>query len=260
MQQDRWGNNTGTVLGRRNQEVFVAALERLDPSLVIVDGMTVLYGLHGLDTNDATGTDIITNWLKSLVRNGRSTVILIDHTGKGAPRGSTPLGSQHKVSMVQGSAFQVFPIERPAPGRVGRLELIVGKDRPGQVRRYSTDEGGKLQVAAEVIMDSTIEGQVQYTIRAPRSDEVALVADEGKLEAAKSWSLAEALEVHIPQCFDEDPAVYLTGERIRELLESRLAIRCGYNSWWKAMDALRKQGVLTKTGARSDARYHLTEP
>ena len=45
----------------------------------VVDGMTVLYGLHGLDSNDNASTDVITGWLKQLTRNGRSTVIVIDH-------------------------------------------------------------------------------------------------------------------------------------------------------------------------------------
>jgi hypothetical protein len=261
MQQDRWGNAKGTPAGMRNDEVFLAALDSINPTLVIVDGMTVLYGLHGLDTNDATGTDIITNWLKSLTRGGRSTVIVIDHTGKGAPRGATPLGSQHKVSMVQGTALQVHPLDRPAPGRVGHLELIVGKDRPGQVRRYSSDEGGKLQVAAEVILDSTIEGQVQYTIRAPSSDEVVIGdQDEGKLEQARAWTLGETLTHHIPMVFDGELDVELTGAQIITRLERRFQVKAGYNSWWKAMDGLRKEGLIVKIGQRADARYRLNAP
>jgi hypothetical protein len=188
-------------------------------------------------------------------------VIVIDHTGKGAPRGATPLGSQHKVSMVQGTALQVHPLDRPAPGRVGHLELIVGKDRPGQVRRYSSDEGGKLQVAAEVILDSTIEGQVQYTIRAPSSDEVVIGdQDEGKLEQARAWTLGETLTHHIPMVFDGELDVELTGAQIITMLERRFQVKAGYNSWWKAMDGLRKEGLIVKIGQRADARYRLNAP
>ena len=75
---------------RRVQErgALQTALARSNPGLIIVDGMSVLYGLHGLNTNDVTSTDVITNWLKSLCRNGRSTVMVIDHTHKGAEKGA----------------------------------------------------------------------------------------------------------------------------------------------------------------------------
>lgn len=257
MQRNRWGDATASTRGRESNEVFLAGVSRVDPSLIIVDGMTVLYGLHGLDTNDATGTDIITNWLKSLVRNGRTTVVVIDHTGKSAPRGSTPLGSQHKVSMVQGTALQVHPIDQPRPGRVGLVELLVGKDRPGQVRQHSTEE--KIQVAAEVIIDSSLPGTVQMRIRPRAGDDVVVEHDEGKLEQAKQWSLADALRAHIPEVL-EGASAPLTGEEIRDGLEKRFNVRSGYQSWWKVMDALRKDGVVRKVGARKDARYEIAEP
>lgn len=258
MQRDRWGNKEGTSLGRKNSEALATALTTIDPSLIIVDGMTVIYGLHGLDTNDASGTDIITNWLKSLTRNGRSTVIVIDHTGKNAPRGSTPLGSQHKVSMVQGTALQVHPIDRPMPGRVGLVELIIGKDRPGQVRANSTEDHP--QVAAEVILDSSSDGRVEVQIRRRGPNAVSIEGSDKALADVQTWTLAEALRHHIPRVFGEDPKVQLTGEQVRERLELQFSIRSGYQSWWKAMDALRKDGILTKTGARTDAKYHLTSP
>src|SRR5699024_12194832 len=75
------------------EAVFMSLLDAFDPTLIVVDGMTVLYGLHGHDTNEATATDVITSWLKSLCRGGRTTTIVIDHTGK--DRKSTRLNSSH---------------------------------------------------------------------------------------------------------------------------------------------------------------------
>ena len=170
MQRNKWGKDQPTKSGEFAQDQFDMALQSLDPDLIVADGMTALYGLHGLDANDAVSTDVITSWLKRLTRNGRSTVIIIDHQAKSAEKGSMPIGSQHKVAMVQGTLLQVWPIKQPMPGDVGEMELIVLKDRPGQVRAHSQKTGGrgKAQVAGVVTLDSRTEGRSSLVITPPR--------------------------------------------------------------------------------------------
>ena len=169
MQRNRWGEAAATSQGEINEEIFQKMLRDVDPNLIVADGMTMLYGLHGLDTNSSSQTDIITSWLKSLSRNGRSTVIVIDHTGKGVQRGSRPIGSQHKESMVQGTMLQTYPKKQPVPGSIGEVELIVLKDRPGEVRAISEKIGEKAQQAALFVMDSTQEGKVVASILPPKA-------------------------------------------------------------------------------------------
>lgn len=170
MQRNKWGKDQPTKSGEFAQDQFDMALTALDPDIIVADGMTALYGLHGLDANDAVSTDVITSWLKRLTRNGRSTVIIIDHQAKSAEKGSMPIGSQHKVAMVQGTLLQVWPIKQPMPGDVGEMELVVLKDRPGQVRAHSQKTGGrgKAQVAGVVTLDSRTEGHSSLTITPPR--------------------------------------------------------------------------------------------
>ena len=81
-----------------------------------------------------------------------------------------PIGSQHKVAMVQGTLLQVWPIKQPMPGDVGEMELVVLKDRPGQVRAHSQKTGGrgKAQVAGVVTLDSRTEGRSSLVITPPR--------------------------------------------------------------------------------------------
>lgn len=258
MEVNRRGSREGTAQGHINNETFLGALEQVDPRLIVVDGMTVLYGTHGLDTNDAMATDVITSWLKSLVRNGRSTVVVIDHTSKGAPKGSTPLGSQHKVSMVQGTAIQVHPIDTPRPGAVGRVELLVGKDRPGQVRRFATDE--EVPVAAEVILDSTIEGMVQYEIRPAPEGSVSVEGEPDDFEYAVKRTLHDVLYDAIPRVFDGDYGRELTAQEIREGLEERFEVTSGNASFHRAVKALREVGIVQKLGGTRDARYRLMDP
>lgn len=178
MQRNRWGQVNETESGRKNAELFWKSVEQRDPSLIVVDTMMVLYGLHGLDSNDGTSTDIITSWLKKLTRNGRTTVIVIDHTGRGAVRGSAPIGAHHKIAMVQGTAIQAHPIEQPMPGVRGEVELIVYKDRPGAVRKESLRKGPA--VAAVVILDSTNEKRTKVSIETP--DPNAVVVGDGEAD------------------------------------------------------------------------------
>ncbi len=195
MQKNRFGSMNETDEGRRNREAFHAALEAANPHLIIADGMTVLYGLHGLDTNDATSTDIITGWLKRLTRNGRSTVCVIDHTGKGSRRGDSPIGAHHKIAMVQGAAIQVYPRVQPKPGGVGEVELIVHKDRPGAVREHTDDKG----LIAVLTLNSTVRGTCQWSIDVPDPDDVGLdlspqeAHDKAARKAAEAQHRAEEL-------------------------------------------------------------------
>ena len=171
MQRGKYGS-TATDEGKANRDVFASALDTFDPTLVVVDGLNELYGLHGHDTNDASGTTIITSWLKTLCRGGRTTVIVIDHTGKSGGAGASPIGAHHKVAMGQGTALRVDVIERPMPGAKGSLKLVVFKDRLGSVRQISTSH--EEQVAGVVHMDSTTEGMTRMKVEVPDQDDAML--------------------------------------------------------------------------------------
>ena len=166
MQKSKFGARPSED-GLKSHSVFAALLESYDPTLIVCDGMTVIYGLHALDSNDAMSTDVITSWHKSLARGGRTTVIVIDHTGKTGGAGSSPIGAHHKVAMVQGSALRADPVTRPMPGAVGKINLVVYKDRPGSVRAVSSNPGAREQVAAVVTLDSTTEGVTRMIIDPP---------------------------------------------------------------------------------------------
>lgn len=186
MQRGRFGSQV-TPQGRANSSVFAEVLARLDPTLIIVDGMSEIYGMHGHDTNDAAGTAVITSWLKQLTREGRSAVVVIDHTGKTGK--GAPIGAHHKTAMVQGSSLRVDVIDRLMPGKVGRLRLVVHKDRVGAVRAVASDEED--QVATDVIVDSTIPGKVRMSLVDYNSRIRSLADDEDKADMMTRISAAE---------------------------------------------------------------------
>ena len=156
MHVDRFGQQIRPGPEERDSDrVMRDLLNTKNPALVIVDGTTTLYRIHGLDTNGVQGTDLVGGWLRSLTNGQRRTVLLIDHTSKNASAESGPIGSQHKIAMVQGVALRVGKGTRPRIGSIGNAPLLVGKDRLGMVMGKSSD--ADMPVAAEVTFDSATD-------------------------------------------------------------------------------------------------------
>lgn len=251
MQRSRFGS-TASDAGVAAQQVFLALLDEFDPTLVVVDGMTSLFGLHGHDTNDAGGTDVVTTWLKSLTRYGRSTVVVIDHTTKSGGPHSSPIGAHHKIAMVQGTALRADAIDRPMPGEKGHVQLVTYKDRIGKVRAASTKpDGDREQVAADVRFDSTDPSKVVVTVEAPDPNVVVLgstPAEENALARLADLDDNKALVVAL---FDGDAdkqvktadAVTLTGLSRDQVLD--------------AIRALKADGVVEQLGEKRGTRYRL---
>lgn len=275
MQRNRWGKDESTAQGRENLELFERELNEVQPHLIVADGMSVLYGLHGLNTNDTVDTDVITGWMKKLTRGGQTTVVIIDHTGKGAERGAMPIGSQHKVSMVQGTLLQVWPTTQPMPGVLGHVELIVLKDRPGQVRKISqVGNGGKAQLAAKVSIDSRTPGSTVITINPPTPPQQ--IAAQGQfdlqrsIDAQKSEKLQHAKDAIIYDVFRGDDTLELSAMQIADRLsrveditpeerEMRRAANGAWSGWGaKALKNLVKENTwMEQLGNTKDRRYKL---
>ncbi|AWN07762.1 DNA primase/polymerase [Microbacterium phage Hendrix] len=275
MQRNRWGKAEETSAGRENQELFERELNEHEPSLIVADGMSVLYGLHGLNTNDTVDTDVITGWMKKLTRGGKTTVVIIDHTGKGSERGSLPIGSQHKVSMVQGTLLQVWPTRQPMPGALGTVELIVLKDRPGQVRKIAAvGNGGKAQQVAKVTLDSRTPGATYITIDPPTPP--VQVAASGQLDlqrsldAEKAEKLSNAKDAIIYKVFRGDDKVELTAlqiserlSRVEDLTPEEREMRRAKNGQWSGWGAKALKNLvegdkwLEQLGTTKDRRYRL---
>lgn len=218
MLRDRWGKIPDPLpeSSRINAEVLNEALRTVDPSLIVVDGMTVLYSLHGLDTNHAASTDVITSWLRRLTRGGRSTVIIIDHTGKNVERGSQPIGSNHKIAMVTGCAVQAWALDKPRPNHKGQVQLIVTKDRPGQVREHSV---GDPALFATLEIDSTTtapDGQPRTIITAAVPDPEVVHVETPAYDAASQQRERREQSIQFPVAKS-----HLTGDDLERYLEQR---------------------------------------
>lgn len=252
MQRGRYGVNI-TSDGRAGAEAFKELIDAHDPELIVVDGMTALYGLHGLDTNDASSTDVITTWLKKLGRNGRTTVIVIDHTGKNAGTGSSPIGAHHKIAMVQGAALRVDVLKRPIPGDVGTLQLVVFKDRPGAVRKHSSKNGSE-QVAGIVTIDSTKgngDDFIELWIDPPDPNLVVADDTQSHRDAMDKITKAQASLDDVLALFKDDPTIKLSTADVCSML------RLGTNTVYEIWKLLKASGRIQMEGDTKYRRYFL---
>lgn len=253
MQRNKFGSNA-TDDGMRSSAAFKAMLDRHDPTLIVADGMTVLYGLHGLDTNDATATDVLTTWLKSMTRGGRSTVVVIDHTGKGGGEGSSPIGAHHKTAMVQGTSIRADPIVRPMRGAVGTVRLVVFKDRPGAVREISSKGPGE-QVVGTVTLDSSVEGVTRFKVDPPvEGDFVIGDSDEAdsKLQEMARESDEEDLVMNM---FEGDLESQVTTTKVVDKLH------IPRNEVYKIWKRLTDKGRVERRGNNpNQTRFVLVDP
>jgi hypothetical protein len=159
--------------------------------LVIIDGVDASLAMWGLAMNSATE---IRSWYDDLPQkfaNEGSTVLLIDHTSKGArdkvePRFQEPGGSPAKLAVLTGAAFYVIAdTESPlVPGRRGMVHgFISRKDKDGFLKGKADKDGrlftfiidtspaGELSVAFE---PAETQEQIQYdrTNASPKLDEI----------------------------------------------------------------------------------------
>jgi hypothetical protein len=248
MMTDRYGRPSPTEGGRLHETTFGSVLDSTDPALVVLDGTTILLGIHHADPNDTGSVERMMTWVKGLTRAGRTAVLILDHTTKAAPRGSMPLGSQHKVAAVGGLLAQVFQISRVRPGAVGHLEVLVIKDRPGGVRENSPD--GDPQVAADLYLDALGGADnVLASLKPPNPSAVVIGASDSasarlSQTSADAEAILAALEAtDVPMSRAEIKAAVpgvMTDSRFKEASRSLLA-----------------QGLVRMTGGGAGSRWVL---
>jgi hypothetical protein len=126
-------------------EQLALMLNELEPTLVILDGVTEAMTLQGLDL--MSNADIA-KWMKALPRwiarhPAAPAVITIDHVPKNPDgRGKGAIGGQHKRAGIDGIGLTFTIGSEPlARGRDGRARITIDKDRPGHVRAHAAARG-----------------------------------------------------------------------------------------------------------------------
>lgn len=128
---------------------FLAVGRAYQAELLVIDGVTEVMAMHGLDINQATD---IAKYHAMLLRKwpGKITTLEIDHVAKGdfsatgtaVSRGA--IGSQHKRAGIDGVAFLFTPVRKGGVGGVSSSRVQLLKDRGGLVRKEAFNQEGDI--------------------------------------------------------------------------------------------------------------------
>lgn len=150
--------------------------------LAIIDGVTEAFAIFSVKSID---NDEVTRWGREIPRRiadqTGAAVFLIDHVTKSEEgRGRFAIGAQAKLSYLTGASYSLEVIEPGAVGRIGRIAVRIGKDRPGQVRPHAGPwrKSDRTQEIAVAVFDSTQPGTITYRLEVPRSSEERLGSAE----------------------------------------------------------------------------------
>lgn len=143
------------------------SITTIGPVLVVVDGVTEAYAIHGLDPRHEAD---VAAWGTLVVRPMAAlgpAVVQIDHVPKDGGHGA--IGSQHKRAMLTGVSLSVTPKDAFGSGRKGRsyVSIAHGKDRAGQVIAHATLTGDSPRWANLVLESDADTGTVRATLFAP---------------------------------------------------------------------------------------------
>lgn len=129
--------------------------EPIGPTLVVLDGTTEGYGLHGWDIlSNEDSPKWRQTYVKPAMRAGAAT-LATDHVTKNKEtRNGYAIGAQHKKAGLTGVLFELQVLEPFGIGMRGRSKLIINKDRNGDLRQHGITEG-KSTYFADLVLDAT---------------------------------------------------------------------------------------------------------
>lgn len=115
----------------------VELTDQWSPTIVVLDGVTEGMGVMGLDPTGTSDAQQWVSWVRKWTSSG-ACVITIDHVVKSKDgQGRWALGSQHKVSGIDGAHYVIEPDGVLRPGHESAIHIKVGKDRVGGVREFA---------------------------------------------------------------------------------------------------------------------------
>jgi hypothetical protein len=186
------------------QAIVADRIALLGPvSLAIVDSITEAMSQVGLDPSK--GPDVAafySGFPRWFARTG-AAVLLIDHVTKSAEgRGRWAIGSERKLSGLDGAAYAFDTLVPFGRERTGKVKITVSKDRCGHVRQHE----GAGRVIAQLELKSWPDGGVTTTLSAPE------MASEGSFRPT-------VLMEKLSQAIEQNPG--LTSRALRSAVRGK---------------------------------------
>ncbi|MGV9854979.1 DnaB-like helicase N-terminal domain-containing protein [Streptomyces sp. NPDC003442] len=166
---------------------FVCRAAEVQPTLVVVDGVTEAMSMLGLELKDNTEIAKFRRMLLRPLADTGAAVVSLDHVVKNSEsRGRYALGGVHKLNGVDGVQYMLEAVHPFGINAEGRSRLRVAKDRPAQVRKHALPSGkNPLHWFADVVVKSEGETFADAHIYPPieRTDDTAEIAAEREKDA-----------------------------------------------------------------------------
>ncbi len=151
--------------GERCTLEALSALVKLEPGLVVLDGVTESMSLEGLELTDNSDVADYYQRLPRVFARAGACVLLLDHVTKSSEeRGRWAIGAQGKLAGISGAAYRIAVVEPFGRGRTGKSKLYLAKDRRGWVETSGSDR-------LACIVEATSENeQVSITLQSPSAE------------------------------------------------------------------------------------------
>ncbi|MFC7494527.1 MULTISPECIES: hypothetical protein [unclassified Nocardioides] len=161
-----------------DQEQFARFLIRYKPTLVVLDGVTEAYSLHGLSINAAEDA---AKWFQHFSRQFQKkkptktyagpAIVELDHVVKSRDdRNGWTIGTQHKKAGIKGAMYIVESVDQFGKGKHGRSRLFLAKDSPGGVEWVSYGKDRRRYVG-DLHCDATdLGGDINAYIKSPDAE------------------------------------------------------------------------------------------
>ena len=167
-------------------------------TLAVVDSVTEAFALGGLDPN--VGKDVSAfyqGFPRWATRFLQASVILIDHVVKSGEGGRWPIGSERKISGIDGSAleFSLKANESFGRGRTSRIAVKKQRDKAG----FLPGNRGSSLATLTLVSDAS-SGDVRASLR-------AITADEASKDVASEAARVAELKRKIVEVASEEPGL-----------------------------------------------------
>lgn len=155
--------------GGASSRSWWASFVGINPSLVILDGLTAALALQAMDGNDNSE---VVKWFQlmphRIIKNlsaSRPAVLIVDHLPKQTEKDNrAALGAGQKLAQITGSQFIAVAVKTFSMKRAGTTKIEVTKDRPAQVRAVAGNEL-KNQVVTYMEVTPLPEKEVKGSLR-----------------------------------------------------------------------------------------------
>ncbi|WP_285510974.1 DNA primase [Streptomyces sp. NBRC 14336] len=163
-------------------EVDLAGVLQLSPTLAIVDGVTEAMAIFGLELKDNTDVASFGRRLLRPMADSGAAVVTLDHVVKsGENRGRYSLGGVHKLNGLNGVMYVMENVRPFGVGVTGKSRVRIAKDRPAQLRKHGLPGKTGMHWFADLVIKSHdaqfAEGHLYPPIP---SDDTAETAEEAK--------------------------------------------------------------------------------